>query len=171
TCALPISDGPPGPELLLAAERAEEVRDQAVHQLEIRRQRRRILLRVVEDLLAIALRVHRRAGAAVDEDELRPENEAFALHVHPCRNHAAAAEAVERFLIALDEPRRRAVGEEDRAGDDERILIFLADAFPVRSVGEEALVRLEIFFVLDVLRQGDTLLAAIAVGRARRRAT
>src|SRR5207302_8783522 len=73
---------------LLAAERAEEVRDQAVHQLEIRRQRRRILLRVVEDLLAIAFRVHRRARAAVDEDELRPKNEAFALHVHPCRNHA-----------------------------------------------------------------------------------
>src|SRR4051812_38310947 len=59
----------------LAAECAEKIGNQAVHQLEIGRQRRRILLRVVEDLLAIAFGVHRCAGAAVDEHELRPEDE------------------------------------------------------------------------------------------------
>ena len=71
---------------------------QAVHQLEVRRQRRRVLLRVVENLFAVALRVHRRAGAAVDEDELRPQDEAFALHVGARRDDAAAAEAVVDFL-------------------------------------------------------------------------
>ena len=45
-------------------------RNDLVHQLEIGRQRRRVLLRVVEDLLVQRLGVQRRAGAAVDEDEL-----------------------------------------------------------------------------------------------------
>ena len=43
--------------------------------------------------------------------------------------------------------------EQHRAGDDQRVLVFLADALPVGGVGEQALVRLEIFFVLDILRQ------------------
>src|SRR5204862_7071981 len=71
----------PGAFDLLAAEGAEEIRDDAVHQLEVRRQRRRVLLRVVEDLLAVRLRIHRRARAAVDEDELRTEDEALPLLV------------------------------------------------------------------------------------------
>src|SRR5262245_9574631 len=58
---------------LLAAQRAEEVRYEPIHQLEIGGQRRRVLLSVVENLLAIALGVHRRARPAVDEDELRAE--------------------------------------------------------------------------------------------------
>src|SRR5215471_19487045 len=77
----------PGAADLLAAERAEEVRHQPVHQLEVRRQRRRVLLRVVQDLFPIALRVQRRAGAAVDEDELGPQDEALALHVGADRTH------------------------------------------------------------------------------------
>src|SRR5579872_4826277 len=64
---------------LLAAERAQEVRYEAIHQLEVRRERRRVLLRVVEHFLAVALGIHRRARAAVDEDELRAEDEALAL--------------------------------------------------------------------------------------------
>src|SRR5207302_1013292 len=91
----------------LAAERTQEVRHQPVHQLEVRRQRRRVLLRVVKDLLAVALRVHRRAGSAVDEDELRPQDKAFALHVLAHGAHDPPAETVVRLLIALHEPRRR----------------------------------------------------------------
>src|SRR2546423_8348811 len=78
---------------LLRAQRAEKIRNEAVHQLEVRRQRRWVLLRVVENLFAIALRVHRRAGAAVDEHELRAQDEAFALLISPCRHDAAAADA------------------------------------------------------------------------------
>src|SRR5204863_1731907 len=87
----------------LAAQGAEEVRDQTVHQLEVRRQRGRVLLRVVENLLAIPLRIDRRARAAVDEDEFRLKEEPFALHESARRYRAAPAEAVEDFLIALDE--------------------------------------------------------------------
>ena len=39
--------------------------------------------------------------------------------------------------------------EQHRAGDDQRVLIFLADRLPVRDVGEQPLVRLEILLVLD----------------------
>src|SRR3954471_3946657 len=96
---------------LLAAERAQEIGHQAVHQLEIGRQRRRILLRVVEDLLAIAFGVHRRAGAAVDEHELRPQDESLAFHVLPNGADDPASEAVVRLLIALHEARGRAARE------------------------------------------------------------
>src|ERR1041384_1230374 len=92
-----------GPFDLLAAERAEEVRDQAVHQLEIRRQGGRVLLRVVEDFLAVALRIDGRAAAAVDEDELRLQDKALALHVGAHGNHPAPAEAVVDLCVALDE--------------------------------------------------------------------
>src|SRR3954454_8286461 len=88
---------------LLAAERAQKIRDQPVHQLEVRRQRRRVLLRVVENLLAVALRVHRRACPAIDEHELRTKDEALALHVLTDGTHDAAAETVVGFLIALHE--------------------------------------------------------------------
>ena len=76
---------------LLAAERAEEVRDQPIHQLEVGRQRRRVLLRVVKDLFPIRFGVHRDAGSAIDEDEFGPEDEALSLHVGAHRNDAATA--------------------------------------------------------------------------------
>src|SRR5262245_58019474 len=154
---------------LLAAQRAEEVRHEPVHQLEVRRQRRRILLRVVEDLFTIALGVQRRAGTPVDEDELRPQDETFALHVGAHGHHAAALKAVVDLLIALHVSRARVRREEHRAGDDQRILKFFADALPVRGVREEALVRLEIFFFLDLLRQRDALRRARGSVSVRRR--
>src|SRR5437016_14656870 len=60
---------------LLAAERAQEVGHEPIHQLEIGRERRRVLLRVVQDFFAVAFRIHCRAGASVDENELRPQDE------------------------------------------------------------------------------------------------
>src|SRR6266850_8123848 len=78
--AFRVPDAPTRPRLLekdagaldlLAAERAEEARDQPVHQLEIRGKRRRALVRVVEHLFPEVLGVHHGPGAAVDEDELR----------------------------------------------------------------------------------------------------
>src|SRR5579884_1893188 len=90
---------------LLAAERAQEARDQAVHQLEIRGERRRALVRVVEHLFAEVLRVHDRAGAAVDEDELRLQDVALALHVGAHRDDAPAAERIVDLFLALDDAR------------------------------------------------------------------
>ena len=49
-------------------------------------------LRVVEHFFPITLRVDRRAGPAVDEDELGPEDEAFAFHVGAHRHDASTAE-------------------------------------------------------------------------------
>jgi hypothetical protein len=46
--------------------------------------------------------------------------------------------------------RSRPVGEQHRAGDDQRVLELLADPLPVGGVREEPLVRLEILFFLDV---------------------
>ena len=40
--------------------------------------------------------------------------------------------------------------EEHRAGDDQRVLVFLAELLPERDVGEDALVRLEILLVADL---------------------
>src|SRR5262249_30991849 len=114
--------------------------------------RGRVLLSVVENLFPVTLRVHRRAGSTIDEDELRAEDEALALHVRANGHDAAATEAVEDFLVALDEPGRRSIREEHRAGHDERVLVFLADALPVRGVGEQPLVGLEIFLFFDVLQ-------------------
>ena len=65
----------PGAADLLRAQRVEEARNELVHQLEIGRQRRGVLLCAVEHLLGELLRVERRAGPAVDEDELRREDE------------------------------------------------------------------------------------------------
>ena len=41
--------------------------------------------------------------------------------------------------------------EQHGAGDDERILIFLADALPVVRVGEDVLVGLQVFLVPDLV--------------------
>ena len=46
-------------------------------------------------------------------------------------------------------PERCVRREHHRAGDDQRLLIFLADLLPVLDVGEEGLVRLEILLFLD----------------------
>src|SRR5687768_14007314 len=86
---------------LLAAERGEEVRDQLVHQLEVRRQRRRLAVGVVEDRLGEPLRVQRRSGTAVDEDEPAAEPEALAFNEAAFGNRAAPAERVEHLLLAL----------------------------------------------------------------------
>ena len=52
--------------------------------------------------------------------------------------------------------------EQHPAGDDHRVLIFLADLFPVIGVGEDVLVRLEIFFRFE--GGGFRLLARIRRG-------
>src|SRR5712691_4065421 len=133
----------------LAAQRAQEARNQPVHQLEIRRQRRGALVCVVEHLFAEVLRVHDGARAAVDEDELRLEDVTLALHVGPDRNDAPAAERVVHLFFALHDARARVRREHHRTGDDQRILVLLANLLPVLDVREDVLVRLEILGVLD----------------------
>src|SRR5262245_11329275 len=128
---------------LLAAQRAEEAGDQSVHQLEVRRQRGCRLLRRIKDLFLVLLAVERRAGASVDEDELRRQQEAFPVDVVALRDDAAAAERVELLDVARDPAGALLRREQDRAGDDQRVLILLADAPPVRGVGEEPFVGLE----------------------------
>src|SRR6185295_14980227 len=127
---------------LLAAQGAQKAGHQAVHQLEIRGEGGRGLLRAVEDLFLVALRVDRGPGPAVDEDELRLQDEALALHVGADRHYPTAAYLVDHFLLALHEPRARVRGEQHRAGDDEGVLVFLADLLPEVDVGEDALERL-----------------------------
>jgi hypothetical protein len=56
--------------------------------------------------------------------------------------------------------------EQHRAGDDQRVLIFLADLLPVRNIGEEAFVRLQILLVFDLFGQRQDLTRAL-VGRFR----
>ena len=109
----------------------------------------RLLAGVVEDLFAERLAVQRLAGAAVDEDERRAQDEALALHVGPDRHDDAAAERIVGFLLALHEARALLRREQHRAGDDQRLLIFLADPLPVRDVREDVLIRLEIFLVVE----------------------
>jgi hypothetical protein len=58
---------------LLCAEDVEELWHDGVHQLEVRGQRRGVLVLIVQALLAELLRRDRRAGPAVDEDELLGE--------------------------------------------------------------------------------------------------
>ncbi|NJM36329.1 MAG: hypothetical protein HC850_18380 [Rhodomicrobium sp.] len=81
-----------------------------------------------------------RARAAVDEDEPRLQDEPLALHVGADGDHAAAAERVVDFLFALNEARPLLRREQDRAGHDQRLLEFLADALPVGDVGEDVVV-------------------------------
>src|SRR4030095_13880548 len=155
--------GPKGPALLeknaraldfLAAQGAQEARNQAIHQLEIRRQCRRRLVRVVEDLLVEAFRVQRGAAAAVDEDEAPVEAETLALLIRANRHDPAAAERIVDFLFALDDLIALQRREEHGAGHDERLLIFLPDPLPVLDVREDVLVRLQVFLFLDLRRRG-----------------
>src|SRR6185503_18828735 len=77
---------------------------------------------------------------------------------------AAASERVVHFFLALDDTRALVRREHHRAGDDQRVLIFLADLLPVLDVREDVLVRLEVLGVLDgrglVGRRGLRRLAA-----------
>src|SRR6185369_13859247 len=151
---------------LLAAQGAEEARNQAIHQLEIRRQRRRRLVRVIEDLLVEALRVQRGATAAVDEDEAAVEAEALALLIRANRHHTATAEGVVDLLLALDDLIALQRREEHSASHDEWLLILLADPLPVLDVREDVLVRVKVFLFLDGRqrgRRGTTTTAAVAV--------
>src|SRR6185503_7176780 len=161
----------PGALDFLAAQGAQETRNQAIHQLEIRRQRRRRLVRVVEDLLVEAFRVQRRAAAAVDEDEPAVEAETLALLIRANRHDPAAAERIVDFLFALDDLVALQRREEYGAGHDERLLIFLTDPLPVLDVREDVLVRLQVFLFLDLRRRGrgcaatTTAVAIAAFGR------
>src|SRR6188474_2236286 len=88
---------------LLRAQSPEEHRDHLVHELEVRRQRRRVLLGVVEDLFARGLGVQRRAGTTVNEDELRSDRESLPLHIQALRHHGAASEIVVLLDVASHE--------------------------------------------------------------------
>jgi hypothetical protein len=108
--------------------------------------------------------VHDRSGAPVDEDELGTEDVAFPLHVRSHWNHAPSSERVVHLFLALDDAVALMRREHDRAGHDQRLLIFLADLLPVLDVGEYALVRFEVFFVFD-LCGGRRGAAALTAGR------
>src|SRR5512145_1063197 len=135
----------------LSAERVEEARNELVHQLEVRGERGGVLLRAVEDLFPELLGIERRSGAAVDEDELGGQNEAFALHVGPHGRHAAAAELIVEFAVLDDEAVLLVRGEEHRARDDQRVLMLLADALPELDVRENPLILFQILLVANPL--------------------
>src|SRR6185503_5474634 len=79
---------------LLTAEGGKEIRDQAVHELEVRRQRGHVLRRGIEHLFPMRLGMHRRPGAAVDEHELRTKHVAFAIHELTLVIHLPPSESV-----------------------------------------------------------------------------
>ena len=62
-------------------------------------------------------------------------------------------------------PERACGGEQHRAGDDQRVLVFLADLLPEVDVGEDALERLEILLVADMLRLARLRRVLAACGR------
>src|SRR6186997_444903 len=76
-----LFDQHPGSSYALRAEGAQEARDDLVHQLEVGRQRRRVVVLVVEPFFAQCFRINLRARAAVNEDEFLLQDEALALHV------------------------------------------------------------------------------------------
>ena len=92
------------------------------------------------------------------------EQEALAVDVVAHRHDAPAAERVELFDVARHPAGALLRHEEDRAGDDQRVLILLADPPPVGGVREETLVGLEVLLVLDFLRQREGQRGAIQVG-------
>ena len=53
--------------------------------------------------------------------------------------------------------------EEHGPGDDQRVLIFLANFFPVRRVGKQPFVGLEIFLFLDLDGQRHRLLDSVVL--------
>src|SRR5581483_788123 len=152
----------------LGAQRVEERRDQRVHHLEVGRQRRRVLLRRVEALFAERLRVDRRAGAAVDEHEFRAQHIAFALHVDALHHRHAASELVIDFALLRDDPALLLRREEDGAGDDQRLLEFLAELLPVGGVGKDALVGRQVLLVLDARGELHIIARAARGTRLRR---
>src|SRR5688572_33043675 len=76
-----LSEEDPRAADLLGRDDAQEVRDEPVHELEIRRERRDLLFLAVEDLFRELLLVEALPGASVDEVELGGEAEALALEI------------------------------------------------------------------------------------------
>src|SRR5438105_11204126 len=79
---------------LLCAQRAQEARHDAVHQLEICRQSWDALLLRIENLFAIALGMQNGAAAAVDEHEPRLQDKALAFLICTHGDDAPAAERI-----------------------------------------------------------------------------
>src|SRR5574340_1560587 len=71
---------------LLGRDHAQEIGQEPVHQLEVRRQREDALLLRVQDLLGEALLVQEETGLGVDEIEVRPSP--LSAPVLPGRDHA-----------------------------------------------------------------------------------
>ena len=134
--------------------RAQEARNQPVHQLEVGGQRRRLLLGRIEDFLVEPVGIEHGAGAAVDEDEPRLDDEALALHVNAVGLDDAAAERIDDLAVGGDETRRLRVREQHGPGHDQRVLMLLAELFPELGVLEDGLIALEILFVADLAVAG-----------------
>src|SRR5262249_8932227 len=94
-----------------------------------------------------------RARATVDEHELRPEDETLAFEVLSNRNDSPASVAIDLLDIARHESRAAVRHEQHGAGDDQRVLVFLADSLPVRRVRKKALVRFEVLLLFDLRRE------------------
>ena len=62
----------------------------------------------------------------------------------------ALAEAVELFFCRFNDAALVDVGEVDHAGHDQRVLVFLAEFFPIGDVRKDLLVRLEVLFGLGL---------------------
>src|SRR5215468_6776387 len=76
-----LSQEDPRPPDLLGRDHAQEVRQEPVHELEKRGERRDLLLLSVEDLFRELLLVEGLAGAPVDEVEIRAQAVALPLEV------------------------------------------------------------------------------------------
>ena len=103
----------------------------------------------------------------------------FGVRMNPCapcsphRDDAPAAELVVDLALLRHEAGRLRRREEHGAGDDQRVLVFLAELLPERDVGEDALVLLEVLLVADraLPVRSDRLLAVGAAPAAATRPT
>src|SRR5207244_3856164 len=127
---------------LLGRDHPQEIREEPVHELEIRRERRHLLILAVEDLFRELLLVQGLARAAVDEVELGVQAEALALEVAVAAHEARAVELVPYHpLLGLESGAVLRV-EAHAPGDDEGVLVLLAHLAPELAVLQHA-VRVE----------------------------
>ena len=94
----------------------------------------------------MALGVEGRPGGAVDEDELRAQHEAPAVAVGAHGHRAAAAERVVDLALGGHHARAGVRRKVDGAGQDQRVLVLLAEVAPEPDVREDRLVALQVFF-------------------------
>ena len=129
---------------------AQEIREDAVHQFEVGRERGALLVPSEDDLLGEALAVDGPAARAVDEIELRGQGVGASLLELGAAHQPGPVEVVADVTVAARKPGALLRGEAEPAADDQRLLELLAQLSPVLLVLEE-LVLLQV----DPLLPGD----------------